>query len=175
LLGFSPRCARPSCLIWGQHQRPQPLMSPLPPQLLPHAMATSLPCNRKTPGRHPWKSAKKSQKDGEQPTGAAGSAYRNYLLTEDTFSTQSDRYEAIRVLRNIGGEHLVIGNCPTADCFDCGAFYKPSTKQLWMKIGSSNSFSRNGVVCFSCENQHKILPQHGTRELWNKGRQLFFL
>jgi hypothetical protein len=38
-----------------------------------------------------------------------------------------------------------------------------------------NSFSRNGVVCFSCENQHKILTQHQTREQWNKGRQLFFL
>jgi hypothetical protein len=69
----------------------------------------------------------KGQKDGEQPTRAAGSAYRNYLLTEDTSSAQSERYEAIRVQRNIGDEHLALGNCPTADCFDCGAFYKPST------------------------------------------------
>jgi hypothetical protein len=36
----------------------------------------------------------KGQKDGEQPTRAAGSAYRNYLLTEDTSSAQSERYEA---------------------------------------------------------------------------------
>ncbi len=122
----------------------------------------------------------------QEGTAGTNAAYKNLRQGAGAASSKkSVMYEEIMVQRRIRGEHAALGLGPGADMFECGSFFSMEDDFRYQRacirenknvlIISSTSFTREDLVCTSCDKGHALLPLRCEKDLWEGGRKLIFL